>query len=728
MKLFISLLLLMAVSAFGAQPSYQAFRGTGGITIVSNPPTGTIVIDGSAITSPTGGVSAATATNISQYFVTNSTGRPADPNFGVQYQSNGVMQASAGMIFTNGNFISSNIWDISSVKYWGALGNAAADDTPAFELAISNATARSIGTVFVPAGTYLIKRPIRLPSNITLRGVGFASKITKAASTKVVLTNNYSAGVFAVTVSDVTGFAVGGSIYLTDTTSFEWLSSQATITNITGNTITFNLPIDGALQTARGAYASTSFPMVRNNTELTTNIVIRDLCLDHNKSANDPINDFTVGTIHYEGNFGGMVDNVWLLNAPTDAYSDQATNGLSGFTPTAAYIRHTANTIQNSHIKFANRHGVHLGTCMDGAFVLNNDIQNCGGFAEFYCAFVTYTTSMGNLIDSCNYGFAGIDQRDYGNIISGNALRNCTNYGIDLSSSGADGTGGKCTISGNSILGFFGIVIDQPDCVISDNVIQSAPSYNGIEIKSNADRTALLGNVLFSPGGGGSTGIQLVNADDCRLIGNTINGYQSLINIQGASRLSASANTLRNSLSTYWNFNGAASTNIVIKNEVNIAANPVTESTVPVRLVYEGYGDNGGADPATSGNWNGVTDKMFNGTFARWTNSVSTNLSVFVDGRWFRLLNGTHATLTTTATLDFPQLEFGGATDLPVTLTGVADGDVCEVAPPVASIGPVNVIYTAFASNNTVYVRCASYATAQDPASGVFRVVAKKFQ
>lgn len=93
-------------------------------------------------------------------------------------------------------------------------------------------------------------------------------------------------------------------------------------------------------------------------------------------------------------------------------------------------------------------------------------------------------------------------------------------------------------------------------------------------------------------------------------------------------------------------------------------------------------------------------------------------------------LNGAVLTniLSTTATLDFPQLEFGGAADLPVTLAGVSDGDVCEVSAVVASIGPVNVVYTAFASNNTVYVRCASYAVGQNPASGTFRVVAKKFQ
>lgn len=101
-------LLVLAITAsslFEAQaavPSYTAFRGTGGIIIVSNPPTGTIVIDGSAIAGPTNGVSASMATNIAEYYSTNTTGRPAQPISSVQFNSNGVMQGSSGFVFTNG--------------------------------------------------------------------------------------------------------------------------------------------------------------------------------------------------------------------------------------------------------------------------------------------------------------------------------------------------------------------------------------------------------------------------------------------------------------------------------------------------------------------------------------------------------------------------------------------------------------------------------------------------
>lgn len=81
MKLFISLLLLMAISSFGAQPSYTAFRGTGGILIVSNPPNGTIIFDGSSI---------------------SGSSVPGAPLSSVQFNSNGLMRGSSGFVYTNG--------------------------------------------------------------------------------------------------------------------------------------------------------------------------------------------------------------------------------------------------------------------------------------------------------------------------------------------------------------------------------------------------------------------------------------------------------------------------------------------------------------------------------------------------------------------------------------------------------------------------------------------------
>lgn len=85
MKFLTAFLLLFAVSAFAANPAYTSFRGSGGITVVTNPPNGTIVIDGSG--------------------VTTGTNAAAPPFSSVQFNSNGVMRGSQRLVYdsTNGN-------------------------------------------------------------------------------------------------------------------------------------------------------------------------------------------------------------------------------------------------------------------------------------------------------------------------------------------------------------------------------------------------------------------------------------------------------------------------------------------------------------------------------------------------------------------------------------------------------------------------------------------------
>ncbi len=86
--------------------------------------------------------------------------------------------------------------------------------------------------------------------------------------------------------------------------------------------------------------------------------------------------------------------------------------------------------------------------------------------------------------------------------------------------------------------------------------------------------------------------------------------------------------------------------------------------------------------------------------------------------------------LSSTATLDFPATAFGTNSDLTVTLTGAALGDVVTLGVPNAAATSANTCYTAWVSAaNTITVRFNNYsvATAYDPASAVFRVSVIQF-
>lgn len=80
-------------------------------------------------------------------------------------------------------------------------------------------------------------------------------------------------------------------------------------------------------------------------------------------------------------------------------------------------------------------------------------------------------------------------------------------------------------------------------------------------------------------------------------------------------------------------------------------------------------------------------------------------------------------TLTNTATLDFASTNAQTSTDLTITVTGAATGDVVILGVPNGSVN-ANTCFTAWVSaTNTVTVRFNNYSSgAVDPASGTFRV------
>lgn len=89
-------------------------------------------------------------------------------------------------------------------------------------------------------------------------------------------------------------------------------------------------------------------------------------------------------------------------------------------------------------------------------------------------------------------------------------------------------------------------------------------------------------------------------------------------------------------------------------------------------------------------------------------------------------------TLTNTATLDFGSTAAGSTTDLTITVTGAADGDVVDLGVPNGSepAGTNEYNWRAWVSSaNTITVRFLNMntVTAIDPASGTFRVAVLKY-
>ena len=78
----------------------------------------------------------------------------------------------------NNVYLRNNYPQLINVTSYGALGNGTHIDDTAIISAIAALTANG-GVVYLPAGTYLIKRSIALPKKVTLRGDGSGTTLLK---------------------------------------------------------------------------------------------------------------------------------------------------------------------------------------------------------------------------------------------------------------------------------------------------------------------------------------------------------------------------------------------------------------------------------------------------------------------------------------------------------------------------------------------------------------------
>lgn len=266
--LFLILVALCAslFSADAANPSYQSFRGTGGISIVTNPPTGTIVIDGSGIFTSSGTnatVSTATngtkvnvaATNINFIWGRNiflrATNNASSADVSINVQSNLIFSTTDGGVYYLGAFGSGattpgtnfGIWDASAgIDELSLWRNAAGKWIFAGPASMSALTIRSIpgsGSLVAVDGSgdayrtnsVLIPGALNVATN-NVKISGLSTQLNLTAGNNIVLrgTNTSDkAGIGIGVESNLTFYAVGGDYMVgTDANGAFGISNKTT--------------------------------------------------------------------------------------------------------------------------------------------------------------------------------------------------------------------------------------------------------------------------------------------------------------------------------------------------------------------------------------------------------------------------------------------------------------------------------------------------------------------
>ncbi len=561
--------------------------------------------------------------------------------------ASGQVLAKASNTDNDTHWVNSMPAEVNIRTAYSAVGDGIVDDIEAFENAISDLKLQGGGVIKVPSGTYLVTRPIVLASNITLQGDGASTVITRPATVKTLLTSNKSPGSTTISVADASIFSVGQAVHLADTSSIEWASTDATITNISGNDITISNPTNATLQTGRSAYMSSAFCLVLNELQ-SEHIVVRDLTLDMNRSANDPM-EFVISNIHWVETYYTITENVKFLNAPCDAYSDQAQNGLGldVVYPKPDTIRKTTlNTIQNCHIDAPGRHGVHLGTAQDGAIVVNNVIENISygaGYALFFCAYVTNGIMAGNLVRNCTYGFAGGDERDEHNVVANNTFiggANSTGYAIE------PGTGD--VIVGNVIKKWSGGIKVSgaiADLVITNNRISINGAREAILLTGTIDRPVVTDNIIEG-GTTGSTPLAFTNVNDAIIANNRIYNVYQGPKFSNCTNLKIVNSPIISSTVQYgYQFITTGSTNIEVDTRgTGLGSNIVRELVPCTRLVVNGVGRNGTNEPGVAGDWNlnpsVDANQRWDGIIVHWNDGGTDKLKQYIHGEGWIGISG----------------------------------------------------------------------------------------
>ena len=110
----------------------------------------------------------------------------------------GFLQAGSGAVARTAQ---SKLRDTVSVKDFGAVGDGVADDTAAFNAALTAA-----GAVFVPEGTYKITSTISIPRHKALVGVGYKSRLAASSISGAVISITSGNG-----PTEVSGFRITGT-------------------------------------------------------------------------------------------------------------------------------------------------------------------------------------------------------------------------------------------------------------------------------------------------------------------------------------------------------------------------------------------------------------------------------------------------------------------------------------------------------------------------------------
>lgn len=518
-------LCLFALVANAANPSTKSFRATGGLVVTSNDITGIITYDGSGISSPTGGVSAATVTNIVTSYIGSSSNAFGYGMTNLLYGQTVFVDA------TNGNNATAMRGDFS--KPYRSVSNAAAVLQSGDVLEIRPGIYPVTPSVVQSNGLGAIN--IFNKTNITIRGAAGGLSILDAGATLGTLV--YVTNASGFTMRDVTLKGYMLTNYVLYEANYVWGAFEMFKCD--------NLLIENCKFIDHFDHGIIDFGFAIANLS-TNNIIIRNNIFDNigssRTNASVEIDGTAVSGSSWTIEYNYMANCFRAIepySEPGTVFNRSITRGnvirncIESAITTAGSTNGHNLLIENNHIFWDlgySRRGTNPLTSADG-IVINGGQR--------------HKVLNNTIINAPNYGIQCItDAEMFGHVIEGNKIQgqfsDANGLGIGVMRvTGGGNTLREFSIKNNQISGkrFYGILADfLRDSVVDGNRIVNCGT-NGSYYALGANQCSNVvfsGNVVINNGGAsataqgmlfnGTSGIQAVT-----LIGNQIYGVTTNI-------------------------------------------------------------------------------------------------------------------------------------------------------------------------------------------------------
>lgn len=423
--------------------------------------------------------------------------------------------------------------DVLSVTSLGATGNGTSDDTVAFQ-----AAAAIGGTVFVPAGTYILSR-VNLTTSVRWVGVGAASICKRKASTETSTFSAYT-GMFNLTTHGLTiefeDLVLDGNE--ASQQAYEAYGAVVAFTNVAGTApsklivraenVTFQNTTQAAIR-ADGDTGSTGYEELHVNN-----------CRFYNTRVGRAQGDVLVAApTGYGPDYITATDKVYLTITNNTFIFDR-TLGVGEFPPTGIRVTYQTDTGNADAVRglFANNYfrGVGRGHTDIGGTHPENDV----GCIDFY-ARGRALRIVNNYFESC----VGVPIRGKTNadlvMISGNIIDSVLyGPGIAINPGTHDDQAGRVVITNNIIKGVYGYGINvigsatltvtyAQDVIIANNIVDTVATYslNGAAAVGYGIYTRYVHGVTIANNevrSAGQYGVYCLNCQDGTVMGNRVEG------------------------------------------------------------------------------------------------------------------------------------------------------------------------------------------------------------